>query len=395
MLKKIKKVSVRDVFGLLIFLVVLIPSLIYKIYLRINKKELWLICENENMARDNGYTFYRYMEKKHPETKCYYAISFKCEDFSKFSKEDSHLIKWRSIKHYFYYMSATKNLSSHKEGNPNQTLFTILHLYLNLYNNRVFLQHGITKDDAAMFYYKNTKFKNFICGARREYEFISEKFGYPNENVNYTGFARFDNLHNYKTKNQILLIPTWRRWFELLSDEKSFVESEYYKKWQSVLNNEKLIKVLKKYKIDFVFYPHAQMKKFINSFKCDEKIKIINNEVDIQCLLKESKLMITDYSSVYMDFAYMKKPVAYYQFDYAEYRKSHFKEGYFSYENDGFGPVFNDEEKLVDYIIKNIENEFKLEKKYQKRMENFFEINDAKNCDRIYSLLKGCDNLEK
>ena len=71
-------------------------------------------------------------------------------------------------------------------------------------NNRVFLQHGITKDDAIMFYYKNTYFKYFICGAKKEFEYINEKFGYPDNNVIYTGFPRFDSLHNIDVnKNKI------------------------------------------------------------------------------------------------------------------------------------------------------------------------------------------------
>ncbi len=388
MLNKLKKVSSRDLVGFFKFIIVLIPSLIYKFFLKITKKDLWLICETEFTARDNGYVFYKYMKENHKEIKSYYAIGFNCKDYNKV-KTFGNIIKWASLKHYFIYMSATKNISSHKEGNPNQTLFTILHLYLNLYNNRVFLQHGITKDDAEMFYYKNTKFKYFICGAKREYEFIKEKFGYPQKNVVYTGFARFDNLHNNKVKKQILVIPTWRRWFELEEDETKFVKSNYFKMWNSLLNNKKLTDYIKKNNIKLIFYPHAQMKKFISSFKLNNKcIEVINNEVDIQKLLKESSLMITDYSSVYMDFAYMKKPVIYYQFDYEEYRKSHFKEGYFDYNKDGFGPIINDENKLEETIEKICNNKFIPDWIYEERMNTFFELSDTNNCVRIFNIIK-------
>ena len=242
MINKLKKVKIKDILGIFIFIIVLIPSLVYKTYLKITKKEVWLICELKDMCRDNGYHFFKYMSEEHPEIKTFYAINKKCPDYNKIIKYDSKIIQWESLKHYFYYMSATKNISTHKEGNPNQALFTVLHLYLNLYNNRVFLQHGITKDNVPMFYYKNTKFKKFICGAKREFEYIKDVFGYPNENVVYTGFARFDNLHKGKIdKKQILIIPTWRRWFELENDEDKFLNSEYYKRWYSVLNNTKLI----------------------------------------------------------------------------------------------------------------------------------------------------------
>lgn len=392
MLNKLKKVKFKDIFDIYKYILCLIPALIYKISLKLRKKELWLICETKNTARDNGYAFYKYMKEKHPKDKFYYAINFKCKDFAKFEKNDKRLVKWSGIKHYFLYMSATKNLSSHKEGNPNQTLFTILHLYLKMYNNRVFLQHGITKDDAPMFYYKNSYFKYFVCGAKREYDYILEKFGYPKENVIYTGFARFDNLHDVTPKRQILLIPTWRRWFELSNNEVDFLNSDYFIKWNSFINNKQLINNLEKNNIELIFFPHFQMKKFIKCFNVKSKyIKLINDEIDIQKLLIDSSLMITDYSSVYMDFAYMKKPVIYYQFDYEKYRSSHFKEGYFSYQNDGFGPTFKDEILLVEEVIKDINNNFFVEEKYNERMNRFFELNDNQNCERIYKAVLGCD----
>ena len=62
-----------------------------------------------------------------------------------------------------------------------------------------------------------------------------------------------------------------------------------------------------------------------------------------QELFKKGALLITDYSSVAFDFAYLKKPVLYYQStnDY------HFNldESYFDYETMGFGEVCRSEAK--------------------------------------------------
>ena len=54
----------------------------------------------------------------------------------------------------------------------------------------IFLQHGITLSNAKWLYYKNTKKRLFICGAKPEYEYIKKQFGYPEENLKYLGFAR-------------------------------------------------------------------------------------------------------------------------------------------------------------------------------------------------------------
>ena len=386
MLNKIKKVKFRDVLGIFKFIIVLLPSLIYRIYLKLLKRELWLICETKNTARDNGYIFYKYMREIHPEIKCYYAINKRCDDYNKV-KNLGNIVQWSSFKHYYLYISATNNLSSHKEGNPNQTLFTILHLYLKLYNNRTFLQHGITKDNLPMFHYKNSRFKYFICGAKREYDYVIEKFGYNKDNTAYTGFARFDNLYENQIDNKmILFIPTWRRW---LTNKEDVIKSKYYKNLEKIVNDKKIESLLEKYDKYIYFYPHACMQSYMDEFK------IINNRVkmydisnsDIQTLLKKGSLLITDYSSVYFDIAYMKKPVIYYQPDYNEYRERHMPEGYFDYKKDGFGKVCKTVEEIYSQLEKYLKNNYKIEEEYENRMNNFFTIKDNKNCERIYTLL--------
>ena len=99
--------------------------------------------------------------------------------------------------------------------------------------------------------------------------------------------------------------------------------------------------------------------------------------------------MITDYSSVAMDFVYMRKPVIYYQFDKKEFREKQLQEGYFSYEDDGFGEVVSSLDTLVADIIKIAGNDFKIESKYKKRDDSFFELNDKNNCKRVYDFIRG------
>lgn len=396
MLNKIKKVKIKDILGVFKFLIVLIPSCIYRIYLNIKNKKLWLVCENGKMARDNGYVFYKYMKNNHPDIPCYYAIDKRCNDYNKV-KEYGNIINWSSLKHYFYYMSATKNISSHKEGNPNHTLFTILHLYLNLYNNRVFLQHGVIYQNFKMFYKKNTKFKLFISGAKGEYEFLKQKYGYDNK-LKYTGLARFDNLHNFNIdSNIILLIPTWRRW---LKNEKEFIESKYFKTFNNLINNEELINMLEKNNKKLYFYPHISTQKYINNYSTtSSNIKILDSKsIDIQDLLKKGALLITDYSSIFTDFSYMKKPVIYYQFDTNEIYSKHYGEKlstYFDFKRDGFGDVVKSSSELINKLQYYIENGYELEEKYLKRINNFFTIHDNKNCDRIYDEIMGVEKNGK
>lgn len=395
-LSKIKYITLRDIIGIFKFLLVLIPALMYKIYLKIVKKELWLICEQENTARDNGYIFFKYMCEKHPEIDSYYVINSKSNDYKKVAQLGK-IVNWASFKHYFYYMSATKNISSHKEGNPNHLLFTLLHLYINLYNNRVFLQHGVLYQNHAMFHKKNTKFVLFITGAKPEYDFVNNEYGYSNE-VKYTGLARFDNLHNIKKDNEIIiLMPTWRRW---LDNRDIFSESEYFKRMNSLINNIELEKVLEKENKYLYFYPHFSAQKYIDLYEIrNNRIKVLTaKNTDIQDLLKSGSLMITDYSSVFTDFSYMHKPVIYYQYDEEEFHLKHFQSGesksYFDFSRDGFGDVVDNEEMVINKIKYYIENNFAIEKKYVDRINNFFILHDNKNCERIYQEILEVNNNE-
>lgn len=354
---------------------------------------MWLVCEYGQEARDNGYWFYKYMREEHPEQDIVYAIDFRAEDYAKV-KDLGECIQYGSFKHWIYYLCAEINISSHKGGKPNAAVCYLLEIYGLLKNKRVFLQHGITKDDAELFYYKNTKMRLFICGAKPEYEFIKEKFGYPIENVVYTGFARFDHLpkENRNVKKMILVAPTWRNWLFKVSsnpyeNKMDGVEStEYYKNWMHFLQSGRLQEILERYHYELVFFPHRNMT------GCFKNIKQIGNNIkcmdwenaDIQVLMKEASCMITDYSSTAMDFAYMKKPVIYYQFDEERYRSEHFKKGYFDYKENGFGAVEVEEESLFLTLSEMLNKQCRIQPEYEKRIEAFFLLRDNENCKRIY-----------
>ena len=391
----IKYIKWRDLIAPIILIFVLPLAIIYKIILKISKKEIWLICESPDTARDNGYWLFKYIRENYPNSATYYAIKKNAVDLKRVERL-GNVIYYGSLKHWIYYLVAQKNISSQKAGNPSAPLFYVLQVYGILKNDRYFLQHGIIKDDLDWLYYKNTKFKLFVCGAKPEYQYVKQKFGYPEKSVQYLGLARFDNLHNFKTnKKQILVMPTWRNWLgretNMLNGKKTnLTDTKYCKSWSSFFNNEKLIKYIENNDIKVYFYPHFNMQKYINEFTKNSRniIFVDRNSYEIQKLLKESSLLITDYSSVFMDFAYMKKPIIYYQFDKEEYRQKQYKEGYFSYEKDGFGVVLEKEEEVINKTIEYIEDQFRVEEEYKNRMNNFFELYDTKNCERIYEAIK-------
>ena len=390
----LKYLKLSDFLSPLIFILALPFAFLFRIYNKLKGKELWLICEDGVSARDNGYHFFNYVRTKHPEEYCFYVIKKDSKDYEKVKKL-GNVVSFKSFKHWIFYLSAKYNISSQKNGNPNQPFFYVVHVILGLFNNRVFLQHGITINDSPWLYYKNTKFKYFICGAKKEYKYIKSHFKYPEDNVKYTGFARFDNLNNLSVNSkQILVMPTWRNWLgretnKLAGSEADFASTQYFKNWNALINNKELLNYIEQNNITLLFYPHINMQKYLPYFKTNsENIKILDVSTDIQSVLKSSALMITDYSSVCMDFAYMKKPIIFFQFDQDTYRKMQYSEGYFSYEKDGFGEVVTNEQQVVELIIKKINEGFKINDNTEKKIDDFFEIRDEKNCERIYNILK-------
>ena len=99
--------------------------------------------------------------------------------------------------------------------------------------------------------------------------------------------------------------------------------------------------------------------------------------------------MVTDYSSLFFDFGYIKTPIIFTHFDYDQYRKFQYSQGYFDYFKDGFGPIFYDIKSTINGIISEIESECKMKKKYLKRIQKFFKYIDDKNSYRTYiSIIK-------
>jgi len=139
-----------------------------------------------------------------------------------------------------------------------------------------------------------------------------------------------------------------------------------------------------------VFYPHRHMQKHIEKF-CPDNKKIrpaSDGEYEIQDLLISSQLLITDYSSVYFDMFYMKKPVIFYQFDEEEFRKYHYESGWFDYHNNPFGNTYPDCDAVLDELEKYIRNRFSVSEEFERAHQAEFELYDTKNSERIYYSLR-------
>lgn len=391
-LQKARDVTFKDLLSIFGFLIALPISFVFKI----RHPDLWLICEDEKEARDNGYWFFKYVRENHSEQDVAYAINFNSPDYKKISKL-GRVIQFGSLKHWVYYLTASKNISSQKGGKPNAALCYVLEVLTGLLKKqRIFLGHGITINDAKWLYYDNTKFSLFLCGAKKEKEYVEKKFGYPRGSVQYFGIPRMDNLHNFKViKNQILVMPSWRAWLIKPSENNNgivpiFKQTDYYKKWQEFLNHNKLSSYLSDNNLRLIFYPHRECQRFLNSFDITSKQIILANDkdYDIQQLLKDSALMITDYSSVFMDFIYMKKPVIFYQFDSEEFFIRQYQEGWFNYKNNIFSSIAYNLNELMRILNFYAKISFTISDEFKMNHNEIFPLYDSYNSKRLFDYLK-------
>lgn len=360
-------------------------SPIYKLF---QKKDIYLIGERKDQCQDNGYHLFKYVRENHKEDRFYYCITKDSNQLDKIKKL-SNIIYYKSFKHYLYYVLSRKLVCAHVGScTPDSAIVWKFEEKNIIKKNRVFIQHGIIKEILPQLMYPKVNFSTFVCGAKPEYEFVKDNFNFPNGVVKYLGLCRFDNLHNIKIKNQILIMPTWRQWFgmdgnnEMSEDE--FLKSEYFIRFNELINSRDFDKYLEENNMTAIFYPHNEIQRYLHLFKSiSNNIIIANkNDYDVQALLKESKMLITDYSSIAFDFAYMKKSIIYYQFDKKEYDNNHYAKGYFDYKKDGFGIVVENINLLISELRILVDNKY--ENLYINRTNRFFELLDKNNCKRNY-----------
>ena len=388
MLHKLKRLPVylKNVF----LLFILWP--VAAVLRRTNKayRHLWLMMERGFDARDNAYWFFRYLREQQPGINACYVIDSASPDRGRVA-ELGRTVQWRSLRHYLMYLAADMLISTHVQPAAPDLMayYHLRRIGIRPRGKQIFLQHGIIKDEMKWMRYPSLKVDFFASGGKLEYDYLVSEFGFPEGVVQYTGLCRFDNLiRGNAPSNEILVMPTWRG-SDYPKGER-FYETAFYRKFQSMLDNPRLLALLEERDLRLIFYPHIELQTELDKFRSpSERIVLASwRDYDVQTLLMRCRLLITDYSSVFFDAGYMEKPVIYYQFDLEDFRKFHYQEGYFSYEEHGFGPVVEEEEALADAVCACAGNDFRMEKKYLDRLEAFYPVRDEQNCERTYQILR-------
>lgn len=356
-------------------------------YLFYKHRRIWLFMDRPDKADDNAEVLFKYCSKKKDGIKKYFIISKDSPDFNRLNNL-KNVVEYGSRKHKLLYLFAEKIISSHPDENILNPFYDNGNKYIKglITSEKYFLQHGVILHDISYWLHRYDKpLSLLVSSSKYEYNSLFEyPYNYSEDVVQITGLPRYDKLDNRNVKKQIIVMPTWRRSFIDVSDEE-FKLSNYYEIFNSFFNNKELISYLKNKGYELIFRPHPNIMKFIECFDFDDNVKI-DLKSKYRDLFNDSAMLITDYSSVAFDFAYLKKPILYYHFDDKGF---HFdiKHSYFDYETMGFGEVVTNENKLIESIKKIIERNCKIEDVYEKRIDDFFVYTDKNNCKRVYDFI--------
>ncbi|GIU71188.1 MAG: hypothetical protein KatS3mg003_0667 [Candidatus Nitrosocaldaceae archaeon] len=206
-----------------------------------------------------------------------------------------------------------------------------------------------------------------------------EIIGYPRNDVlfNENIYLRFEDYNKkfslYNYNKVILYCPTFRE----RPTKKPFTDN-FLEILNKYLVNNNIIMLIKKHPYD----------KHINIAKYSNIIDISNDVIDLQDLLINVDILITDYSSVMFDFVLLDRPIIFYPYDINEYIKD-CRGLYYDYFKEVPGPFAYDEQELL-YLISNIydlfnNNDYIL--RYQKFKDKFHYYKDGRSCERLLQFL--------
>lgn len=362
-------------------------------------KKYWIIGENmANSNTDNGYFFAkRAYEEGIPEKFFYIYRPEKTPNNLIF--DPKVFVKYNSFKHYLVYNRSEVLIVSHGDRD-------VLPNYYHGSNGRknkkplIYLQHGIV-GLKKLFYHRNSyygKMKKMIVSSEKERRIFIDKMNFRKNQFIKAGLIRYDYLDDHGEvkdsvgeKTIITVMPTWRDW--LIGDEELFLESQFFKNYIELLNDEELNRRLRERNIELNVIMHVEMRlRYGDKFGGNlSNIKSIVPD-NLQELFKRSSMLVTDYSSVAYDFLYMDKPVIFFQFDREDYLRN--RGSFLNLYDQLFGEEVSSLSDLYDAINRYDDNDYRPLEENQRYREFYFKGLEDNIFNYTYEQIKETLNEE-
>ena len=369
-----------------------------------SRQKIWLFFDKIYKGGDSSEYIYRYASQKKDGIRKYYLLDKNSADYARMKKEGFRPLIRGSLKHRLVFLNADMVIAS------NSTVFAFNDYTFNrslvirgdVHFDVACVQHGMSVQKIALAQQRlrdNTKL--YFCASKYEIENLSKPIydyiGY--DALKLTGVPRYDGLKD-RAEKIILLSPTWRMQSALpvtmnegvaRDYNPNFRETDYYRVYNSLINDPRLLDAAKAhgYRIKYVLHPIVSPQ--CDDFTKNDFVEIIPSigDMSYEKLFCESALMVTDYSGVQFDFAYMRKPVVYLHHNDIP---QHYEEGTFHYDTMAFGEICHTNEELIDVLCRYMENNCVMPEVYRKRADDFFAFSDHNNCERIYNIMLEHEN---
>lgn len=364
-----------------------------------SRQKIWLFMDKIYKGADSSEYIYRYAAKQKDGIKKYYLLDKSSADYARMVKEGYKPLVRGSLKHRLVFLNADMVIAS------NSTVFAFndytfersLPIRGDVHFDVACVQHGMSVQKIAVAQQRlrdNTRL--YFCASKYEIENLSKpEYDYVGyDALKLTGVPRYDGLVN-RAQKIIVISPTWRMQ-SALPPQKSesfardynpnFKETEYYRVYNGLINDPRLLEAARKYgyRIQYVLHPIVSPQH--DDFTKNDVVEIIPSigDMSYEKIFCEGALMVTDFSGVQFDFAYMRKPVIYL---HHEDIPQHYEEGTFHYKTMGFGEICHTNDELIDVLCKYMKNDCVMPELYRQRADDFFEFSDNHNCERIYPIM--------
>lgn len=200
---------------------------------------------------------------------------------------------------------------------------------------------------------------------RRAFKFEKEmlEFGYPRNDILYhKDIKRLSDTVKRRLgipleKKVVLYAPTWR-------------DDEFYKPGKYKFSLKLDLQAMKKELCDeyvVILRTHYFIADHIDTTGMDDFVYNLSKYDDIAELYVISDLLITDYSSVFFDYANLRRPILFYTYDLEKYRDI-LRGFYLDMENEIPGPIL----KTTDEVIRSIQRLERVQEEYQSKYDLFY-----------------------
>ncbi len=344
----------------------------------LNDREIYLFFDRRMKADDNAESLYEYYMNHRSEEfnskQMYFVIEKDCPDYTRLIEKGFKVVAFGSQIHKFLYMNARCILTSNAGAlsiNPFNSYFIS-----NTRAKIVALSHGVISNDLSKTINVAIRKHDLCCTVGPFDNKLYKQFsGF--DNIQITGLARHDNFAKFENTNTILYFPTWNKVYA-----GDLENSDYYHEITKLITSQTFDNILadNNMKMKVVFHPLASKNLIEIGNLINDNITNIEllsvEEISLNRLLGENKLLITDTSSIRFDNLYQRKNTILYTPYEKNYGDSEYDESKMFLRADTL-------EQLILLVKDLIDKDFALDNEYIEQANDFFAVESGENCKKI------------